>query len=138
MSDIPTEPATATSNGRRYVSADEIADALGRYRHTPEQKAVIEAPLEPLLVVAGAGSGKTDTMASRVVWLVANDIVRPAQILGLTFTRKAAGELAERIGQRLRLLEASGCGSHRPTRTAPKASARRPPFPPTTPTPGAS
>ncbi|WP_255464863.1 ATP-dependent DNA helicase [Dermacoccus sp. PAMC28757] len=108
MSDIPTEPATATSNGRRYVSADEIADALGRYRHTPEQKAVIEAPLEPLLVVAGAGSGKTDTMASRVVWLVANDIVRPAQILGLTFTRKAAGELAERIGQRLRLLEASG------------------------------
>lgn len=98
---------TAHAN-RPRLSADDIADALGRYRHTPEQKTVIEAPLEPLLVVAGAGSGKTDTMASRVVWLVANDIVRPAQILGLTFTRKAAGELAERIGQRLRLLEASG------------------------------
>ena len=48
-------------------------------------------------MVAGAGSGKTGTMAARVVWLVANDYVRPEQILGLTFTRKAAGELAHRI-----------------------------------------
>src|SRR5690606_39098989 len=59
---------------------------------------VITAPLEqPLLVVAGAGSGKTATMAARVVWLVANDYVRPEQVLGLTFTRKAAGELGHRI-----------------------------------------
>ena len=59
---------------------------------------MITAPLEqPLLVVAGAGSGKTATMAARVVWLVANDYVRPEQVLGLTFTRKAAGELGHRI-----------------------------------------
>ena len=51
----------------------------------------------PLLVVAGAGSGKTETMAARVVWLVANDLVRPDEVLGLTFTRKAAGELSERL-----------------------------------------
>ena len=68
---------------------------------TPEQAAVIEAPLRPLLVVAGAGSGKTETMAARVVWLVANDLVRPDEVLGLTFTRKAAGELSERVVARL-------------------------------------
>jgi DNA helicase-2/ATP-dependent DNA helicase PcrA len=62
---------------------------------------VIAAPVEPLLVVAGAGSGKTETMAARVVWLVANGHVRPDQVLGLTFTRKASGELAHRIRQRL-------------------------------------
>ena len=45
----------------------------------------------------GAGSGKTETMAARVVWLVANDLVRPDEVLGLTFTRKAAGELSERL-----------------------------------------
>ena len=47
----------------------------------------------PALVVAGAGSGKTETMANRVVWLLANGHVRVPEILGLTFTRKAAGEL---------------------------------------------
>ena len=56
----------------------------------------------PLLVVAGAGSGKTETMAARVVYLVANKFARPDQILGLTFTRKAAGELNTRIRKRLR------------------------------------
>lgn len=89
-------------------SAIEIADALHKPRPTPEQLAVIEAPLRPLLVVAGAGSGKTETMASRVVWLVANGMVEPDQILGLTFTRKAAGQLAERIASRLRGLRAQG------------------------------
>ncbi|MEN9687974.1 MAG: hypothetical protein RL381_986, partial [Actinomycetota bacterium] len=49
-----------------------------------------------------AGSGKTETMAARVVYLVANEIARPDQILGLTFTRKAAGELNTRIRKRLR------------------------------------
>src|SRR5256714_14335960 len=57
--------------------------------------------MAPLLVVAGAGSGKTETMAARVVWLVANGYARPEQTLGLTFTRKAAGELAHRIRARL-------------------------------------
>ncbi len=55
-------------------------------------------------MVAGAGSGKTETMAGRVVWLVANGIVRRDEVLGLTFTRKAAGELAERIQRRLQRL----------------------------------
>jgi DNA helicase II / ATP-dependent DNA helicase PcrA len=92
----------------REVTAEGIARALGRPAPTPEQIAVIEAPLEPMLVIAGAGSGKTETMAARVVWLVANGMVEPDQVLGLTFTRKAAGELAERIRARLRALYRRG------------------------------
>lgn len=91
----------------RY-SAACLADALGRPRPTPEQAAVIEAPLASTLVVAGAGSGKTETMAARVVWLVANGWCRPGEVLGLTFTRKAASELGGRISQRLRLLRSLG------------------------------
>ena len=75
--------------------------------HLPsdEQRPIIsihDNPLEPAVVIAGAGSGKTETMAARVVYLVANQIARPDQILGLTFTRKAAGELNTRIRKRLR------------------------------------
>ena len=75
--------------------------------HLPsvEQRPIIsihDNPLEPAVVIAGAGSGKTETMAARVVYLVANEIARPDQILGLTFTRKAAGELNTRIRKRLR------------------------------------
>ncbi|MCW1249011.1 ATP-dependent helicase [Acaricomes phytoseiuli] len=70
---------------------------------TPEQQAVIEAPLQPMLVIAGAGSGKTTTMADRVAHLVASGQVRAEEVLGITFTRKAAGELASRIRQKLRL-----------------------------------
>lgn len=95
------------TGGRR--SAVEVARAAGlAHAPTPEQTAVIEAPLRPMLVVAGAGSGKTETMAARVVWLVANGLVAPDQVLGLTFTRKAAAELAERIEVRLRRLQAAG------------------------------
>jgi DNA helicase II / ATP-dependent DNA helicase PcrA len=86
------------------ISAATIAAALGQFPPTAEQTAVIEAPLSPALVVAGAGSGKTETMAGRVVWLVANRLVRRDEVLGLTFTRKAAGELAERIARRLHRL----------------------------------
>lgn len=89
------------------IGAAELAGVLGQPQPTAEQLAIIEAPLAPGLVVAGAGSGKTETMAARVVWLVANHLVRPEQVLGLTFTRKAAGELSSRIGQRLRQLGAA-------------------------------
>ena len=85
---------------------DSGIDALNP---TPEQVAIIESmPLGPCVVVAGAGSGKTETMSARVLWLVANEIVRPEEILGLTFTRKASGELAARIRLRLRQLRSVG------------------------------
>lgn len=90
------------------LDAVTIARALGQPDPTAEQRRVIEAPLAPNVVVAGAGSGKTETMAARVVWLVANGWAEPAEVLGLTFTRKAAGELSDRITHRLRALRASG------------------------------
>ena len=93
-----TEPAPAR------LSAAVIAAALGQFPPTDEQAAVIQSPLRPALVVAGAGSGKTETMAGRVVWRGANGFVRRDEVLGLTFTRKAAGELAERVQRRLRRL----------------------------------
>jgi DNA helicase-2/ATP-dependent DNA helicase PcrA len=116
-----TGPAPTCEGSRDPLGAVEIARLL-RQPHlpTPEQVRVIEAPAEPLLVVAGAGSGKTETMAARVVWLVANGVVRPDEVLGLTFTRKAAGELADRIGARLRALRRAlgegrpGAGEDRP------------------------
>jgi DNA helicase II / ATP-dependent DNA helicase PcrA len=98
---------TASVPGARF-SADDIADAIGQHRPTDEQRAVIEAPLAPALVVAGAGSGKTETMSARVLWLVANGFVLPEQVLGLTFTRKAAAELSQRVRERLITLGASG------------------------------
>lgn len=64
---------------------------------TEEQLSIITAPLAPQLVVAGAGSGKTAVMAARVVHLVAWYGVAPAAVLGLTFTNKAAVELAQRV-----------------------------------------
>ncbi|MFC7406416.1 ATP-dependent helicase [Georgenia alba] len=101
------EEVAARAPAPRY-SAAQIADALGQHAPTPEQTRVIEAPLEPLLVVAGAGSGKTETMSARVVYLVANGLVRGEEVLGLTFTRKAAAELAHRVRLRLRALRAAG------------------------------
>ena len=79
----------------------ELAAALGLPEPTDEQAAVIAAPPGPLVVVAGAGAGKTETMAARVVWLVANGFADPGQVLGLTFTRKAAGQLLRRVRSRL-------------------------------------
>ena len=89
----------------RYRPA-ALAAMLGLPPPTPQQAEVIAAPLEPVMVVAGAGSGKTETMAARVVYLIANRLVRADQVLGLTFTRKAAGELARRVRQRLAQLVA--------------------------------
>lgn len=90
------------------VTPEELAARLGLSPPTAEQAAGIAAPLTPGVIVAGAGSGKTETMAARVVWLVANRLVRPEQVLGLTFTRKAARELASRLRRRLAQLAARG------------------------------
>jgi DNA helicase-2/ATP-dependent DNA helicase PcrA len=88
---------------RRLLTPAEVAARCGlSYAPSAEQARVVEAPADrPLVVVAGAGSGKTETMAARVSWLVANRLVEPEAILGLTFTRKAASELNERVRLRL-------------------------------------
>ncbi|MEO3756737.1 ATP-dependent DNA helicase [Mycobacterium sp. B14F4] len=91
----------------RY-SPSELAAALGLFAPTDEQAAVIAAPPGPLVVIAGAGAGKTETMAARVVWLVANGYARSGEVLGLTFTRKAAGQLLRRVRTRLARLAGTG------------------------------
>lgn len=91
-----------TQTTQEVVSARRLAARLGLPCPTPEQAAVIEAPAGAAVVIAGAGSGKTETMATRVVWLVANHFVAADAVLGLTFTRKAAAELSARIRRHLK------------------------------------
>ncbi len=121
----------------RLVSPADIAEALGLPVPTPEQAAVIAAPPEPALVVAGAGAGKTETMAARVVWLVANGLVKPDRVLGPDLHpqgRRAARRAGPAPG--CAGSPAPGCWTRRPERTAqasrsPRASR---PCSPTTPT----
>ncbi|HEY1840338.1 MAG TPA: UvrD-helicase domain-containing protein [Mycobacterium sp.] len=99
---------TVTAIASARYSPNELASALGLFEPTDEQAAVIAAAPGPLVVIAGAGAGKTETMAARVVWLVANGYAEPGQVLGLTFTRKAAGQLLRRVRSRLARLSGSG------------------------------
>jgi DNA helicase-2/ATP-dependent DNA helicase PcrA len=84
----------------RITDPEQLKELLS-IPFTPEQTACITAPPAPQVIVAGAGSGKTTVMAARVVWLVGTGQVAPEQVLGLTFTNKAAGELAERVRKAL-------------------------------------
>lgn len=79
-----------------FTRPEQVSDALG-IPFSDQQLAAITAPLEPGVIIAGAGSGKTTVMAARVVWLVGTGQVRPEHVLGLTFTRKAAAELSGRV-----------------------------------------
>lgn len=98
----------------REISALKIAEEIAKINGkliepTAQQRAIIESRhFGPTVIIAGAGSGKTETISQRVLWLVANGVVTPDQILGLTFTRKAAGELATRIRKRLIQLRSAG------------------------------
>lgn len=82
--------------GAVFAAPEDLCEAL-RIAFSDQQLAAITAPLEPGVIIAGAGSGKTTVMAARVVWLVGTGEVRPEEVLGLTFTRKAAAELSQRV-----------------------------------------
>jgi DNA helicase-2/ATP-dependent DNA helicase PcrA len=96
-------PRQELARRREVLDPSQVAARCGlSYAPSAEQARVVAAPADrPLVVVAGAGSGKTETMAARVAWLVANGLVDPEAVLGLTFTRKAASELQERVRLRL-------------------------------------
>lgn len=116
--------AASASVGPRTVDTPEELQQVMQsdFPPSPEQWEAIRAPLEPAVVVAGAGSGKTTLMAARVVYLVVTGQVRPDEVLGLTFTTKAASELRQRIRE---ALERAGFGPGGPDlRDCPDRAAR--------------
>jgi len=63
----------------------------------PEQRAAVTLPAQPALILAGAGSGKTRVLTTRIAWLIATGAVSPAGVLAVTFTNKAAREMLARL-----------------------------------------
>jgi len=100
---VPEEPAylrdleTEPDDPRRPAAAPSVLEAQILGRLNPEQARAVVTSDGPLLILAGAGSGKTRVLAHRVAHLIGVRGVRPWQILAVTFTNRAAGELRERI-----------------------------------------
>ena len=80
----------------KEITTSDLTKVLG-FNPSAEQLASIVSPMEPSMIVAGAGTGKTTVMAGRIAWLIMTQQVAPDRILGLTFTTKAANELLTRV-----------------------------------------